>query len=719
MERKAKNTLFLQQDISDCGVACLLSAIRYFDGNNNLENLRTISGTDGKGTTLLGLCQASEKVGIDAEGFEAELKHLIDLKELSILHLNLGNDLEHFVLNYGFDLIKGKFLIGDPGKGIVYWNETELLSFWKSKILLTLKPNNNFIKVRLENVAKRKWFMSLLKDDYNILLSATFLGIIIAGLGLSTAFFTQRLVDEIIPKQQTNKMITGFAVLFVLLLAKSSIGFMRQLFLLQQAKDFNERINSSFIEKLLNLPKFFFDSRKTGDLIARLNDAMRIQRSVAYLSGTFVIDFLIVTISSGYLFNFHYSIALTALTAIPLMGFIAWKYNDLIISQNTAVMASFSANESNYIDTIQGISVIKSTNKESIFGDRIGTFFRQFQSNSIALGKTGNKFNLIIEVLATLIVVSIMVETAYFTLEKQLKIGEMMAVLSIGIGLIPSCTRLMLTNLQIQEAKVAYNRMYEFTAVLPEEPNASPAETAEWNSIFNELEIKHLSFRFAGRRQLLQDINLKVSKGRITALLGESGSGKSTLLQVLQRFYSQESGDVIVNKKISLSTIPAKQWRNIVAVVPQDVKLFNCSIMENICLSNAEADWQVVIELCQLHGLANYFNQFPQGLLTRIGEDGLNLSGGQKQIVALLRALFTNPQVLLLDEATASLDPKTESFILDILLILKDSMGIILVTHKESTANVADEIYKIENGRTERVLISKKNWPQGDFSESV
>ncbi|KQN38043.1 hypothetical protein ASE92_00940 [Pedobacter sp. Leaf41] len=208
------------------------------------------------------------------------------------------------------------------------------------------------------------------------------------------------------------------------------------------------------------------------------------------------------------------------------MGFIAWKYNDRIINQNTAIMAAYSANESNYIDTIQGVAVIKSSNKENIFGSKIGTLFNQFQSSSIHLGKTGNQFNLIVEVLATLIILTIMAETAYFTLENILKIGEMMAILSIGIGIIPSCTRLMLTNLQIQEAKVAYNRMYEFTAIEPEDNNVLLVEETEWDQGFKKLEIKNLTFRFAGRRQLLKDINLIINSGEITALIGESGCGK-------------------------------------------------------------------------------------------------------------------------------------------------------------------------------------------------
>lgn len=705
MEKKARKSLVLQQDVSDCGVACLLSAIRFFEGNNNLDNLRKLSGTDRAGTTLLGLIQGSEKVGIDAEGFEAEIEHLIDLKELSILHLTFENEFEHFVVNYGYDIKKENFLIGDPAKGVSYWTQSELEKLWKTKVLLTITPNSRFVKTKVENVKKRKWFLSLLKEDYNILMVASFLGILITGLGLATAIFTQKLVDEIIPKQQMLRMMSGFGILFILLLIKSGIAFMRQLFILEQAKDFNQRINGSFTERLLKLPKLFFDSRKTGDLISRLNDTLRIQRSITYLSSTFIIDFLVIIISSAYLFNYHFSIALTTLTALPMMGFIAWKYNDQIISQNIAVMASYSGNESNYIDTIKGIDVIKSAGKEDVFSARIRAFFGQYQGSSTILGKTGNRFNLVVDIAATLITIVIMAEAAYFTLQKDLKIGEMMAVLSIAIGLIPSCTRLMLTNLQIQEAKVAYDRMYEFASLESEETDIL-SENNEWNDDFHELEIKQLSFRFPGRSQLLKNANLTIKKGQITSLLGESGCGKSTILQIIQKFYSQESGSILINEVHDLSGISSGKWRKVISVVPQEINLFNCSLFENISLSNDEENYKSVVELCKRYGLAHYFNQFPQGLLTKVGEDGINLSGGQKQIVALLRALFTEPQLLLLDEPTAALDPKTENFILDLLLQLKETMGILLITHKESTSRISDDLFIVENGKIDRVEIT-------------
>lgn len=699
MIKKAKKTLVLQRDASDCGVVCLLSVIRFLGGNNNVENLRILSGTNSSGTTLLGLHQCAAEVGLVSQGFEGNVDALKKLNDISILHVSLDNGLDHYVVFYGYDPNKEIFIIGDPAKGLENWTEEVLLSFWKSRVILTIKPATNFIDRKEERTNKRNWFKTMISEDFNLLLTACFIGVIVAGLGLSTAIFTQKLVDEVIPKQQTGRLFSGLGILFILLGAKAVINFLRQHFLLIQARDFNERLTGNFIEKLLRLPKLFFDSRKTGDLMARLNDTMRIQKSVAYLSGTFVIDLLIIVVSSAYLFSYNYIIALTTLLALPLMGFLAWKYNDVIVQNNQELMAGYANNESNYIDTIQGIGEIKAYNKESWFVGRVSNVFNVFQLKAFNLGKTGNRFNLAVELTSTVIMVAIIGLVGYFALNKELKVGEMMAVLSIAIGLIPSCIRLMLTNLQIQEARVAFDRMYEFAAMKPE-AHKSLLENDDEDIAFEQLQVQELSFRFAGRSRLLKDINLTLNKGEITVMLGESGCGKSTLLQVLQRFYTPESGRILVNGHTDLSQIPLQKWRKLVAVVPQDVKLFNASILENICLSNLEEDYKAAVAMCTDCGLAGYFNQFPLGLLTRIGEDGLKLSGGQKQVVALLRALFIKPQLLLLDEATAALDSNTERFILELLQKLKSDMGILLITHRHSSMTIADARYMIQEGKT-------------------
>ena len=267
-------TFTLQQDQQDCGVACLLSIVKYYNGASSLEKLRTISGTNITGTTILGLYQAANKIGFNAEGCEADMAALLAHLEPLILHVVVKNNLQHYVICYGTTLKNESlhFIIGDPAVGIIYITQKELEAIWISKNCLILSKNKDFVNATEIKNEKRKWIIKLLKGDSSILSIAAVLGIGTAALGMGMAIFSQRLIDEILPKKDYFKLNSGIALLLTLLIIKEGLNFVRQHFLLRQSKDFNIRIIDFFYEQLLHLPKPFFDTRKIGDLVARLND---------------------------------------------------------------------------------------------------------------------------------------------------------------------------------------------------------------------------------------------------------------------------------------------------------------------------------------------------------------------------------------------------------------------------------------------------------------
>src|SRR5690625_2452123 len=281
-----------QQDQSDCGVACLASVIRYFGGEVRLEKLREESGTTLSGTTLLGLFQSAPTFGLTAEAFEADIPNLKKQTDPCILHIVKEDHLQHYVVCYGFD--ENLFLISDPADGVKKWSESELESVWKSKALLLLKKGEHFIKKEDTTKEKWKWIKHLAEEDMPILTVAATVGLFIAVLGLSTAIFTQKLIDEFLPDEDTLKLFTGLALLTILLLARSGLSLIRQLFLIRPSRDFNNRMIHSFYGSLLRLPIPFFMNRKTGDLIARMNDTRRLQSTITYLIGDVIIDLLLV-----------------------------------------------------------------------------------------------------------------------------------------------------------------------------------------------------------------------------------------------------------------------------------------------------------------------------------------------------------------------------------------------------------------------------------------
>ena len=215
MKKIPHKTFELQHDQSDCGVACLLSLIKYYKGDHSLEKLRELSGTTRQGTSLLGLYQAANQLGFDAKGNEADIQAVIDHKEPLILHVVIEERLQHYIICYGFE--NGKFIIGDPAKGIVAYTKEELNNIWKSKTCLTLTPNNNFVKSTETKKTKKEWFLNLLKEDSQLLGISVVIGIGVALLGMAMAIFSQKLIDDILPSHNTQKLLTGIALFAFLL----------------------------------------------------------------------------------------------------------------------------------------------------------------------------------------------------------------------------------------------------------------------------------------------------------------------------------------------------------------------------------------------------------------------------------------------------------------------------------------------------------------------
>ncbi len=470
-----KPTTFVQQQgESDCGVACLLSVIRFHGGDASLERLRELSGTSIQGTSLLGLQQAANAMRLNAEAFEVEDLEVFKNEATfpCILHVVIDEKLEHYViltaLPSGAGATDASGAIFDPANGFETWSEEKLLSVWKSKAVLMLNPSENFERVPQGNKKKIEWFKNIIREDTPMLVIAAVLGIVLAALGMATAIFSQKLLDEILPKHQTQRLWLGIGLLAILLLARAGIGYLRGFFLLRQSRDFNSRMMDDFYDKLLHLPKTFFDTRKTGEIITRLNDTRRIQAVISYLTGNVVIDVLVLLVSAVFIFTYSVSIGCVALLSVPLFGFLIWQYNDRIIKHQKAVMSQYASTESHFVDAITGISTIKANNKESLFSAVGKSYYQVFQQKSYELGTLGNRYGLWNEVLNASLLILILSLSAYIVLQKDIKIGEMMAIISIASGMIGSVGRLATTNIQLQEAKVAFERMYEFASIEPE-----------------------------------------------------------------------------------------------------------------------------------------------------------------------------------------------------------------------------------------------------------
>ncbi|QCO45890.1 MULTISPECIES: peptidase domain-containing ABC transporter [Elizabethkingia] len=679
----------LQKDQTDCGISCLLSLVRYYGGNNTIENLREKSGTSKQGTTLLGLYQAANSIGFDAEGCEADINTLIQHGEPVILHVIMDEKYEHYVVCYYYE--NNQFCIGDPSRGIVNWTQEELEQNWKTKTCLTLKPNNDFIKTEYTNKAKKEWLISLLKKDQEAIYTILVLGIIMTLLGMSMSIFSQKLIDDILPQKKIKVLMLSIAFLGFLLFVRVFIQALRDFYIIKQNKAFNERINYSFFSALLHLPKAFFDTRKIGDFVARLNDTQRIQNVIKQLITTTTVDLLSVAISVVFLFFYSWKLAVICLVLSPIIFYVIFSFNKKIIEAQQSVMQAYSQNEANYIDSIRGIEVIKNFSRQALFLKRNQKVFGFFQSNMYELGRLNLRISFTSGLTLVVFLLLILAFSSYHVLNNEIKIGELMAIIGISSSLLASITNLALVTIPIQEAKVAFDRMFEYSSIKSEILDGIVLDD------INSIVVQGIDFRYNGRSKLLEDVSFSLEKGKITTLLGESGKGKTTLAEILQKNYKIEAGNIIINGKYNLQDISFSSWRNLIGVVPQNIQLFNGSVVENIVLDERINEERLTF-LVDNFDFGKFISSLPQGWGTLVGEEGINLSGGQKQLLGWMRALYHNPEFLILDEPTSSLDRETRSFIYKLISDLKSTKVIFIISHYlEDLQNISDNIIILEN----------------------
>jgi len=704
-----------QTEITDCGVVCLFNIIKYYKGYVNLEKLRELSGTNKKGTTLLGLFQAAQKSGFTAEGIEADIDYLKTIEKPSILHVIIDNQLQHYIICYGYK--NGKFIIGDPSRGIMEYTPQKIKEIWISKSLLSLEPNEKFSRVIVEGNERQKWFWALVAEDIQILIIISILSVVVSFLGLILSIFSQQLIDNILPHADRQKLFWGLILISLLLFIRGGINYFRGHLLILQNRDFNNRIIEKFYKSLLYLPKTFFTNRRTGELVARMEDTSRIQNMLAFVFGDLIKDALLVIISLGVVFYYSNTVGFLMLITLPIFFLIAYIFHSKIAKCQFEVMAANALKSSNYINTLQGVDTIKVHNKELEFSVLNKLIYGVFQDKLFNLGKLGITLQFITDVISVIIIIGILSICSIMVLSKHLLIGELTALISITSSMLPSIGNLAFANIRIKGAEVAFDRMYQFTSIEPEynyDSNNQEENKGETrkdvisfkngmhknlidNVNFEKLKVQNISFHFPGRRNLFKDISLTIEKGKITALIGENGSGKTTFFNILEKFYQPEDGTIFFNA-IPFEEISIPVWRNLIGVMPQEISIYNGILFTNICLTSNQEEFEKVNEFCLQYGFDQYFKTFPQSYSTILGEEGVTLSGGQKQLIALARALYKKPQLLLLDEPTSAMDKNMERFVLDLLKSLLDQMGIFIIAHRSSIVKFADIVYILEEG---------------------
>jgi len=704
---KILNTKFpviKQYDQIDCGPAALLSVLKFYGGNASLVFMRELCETTAQGSTMLDLVKAAEKVGFKAYGAKGEYEDLLKEKMPCIAHVVLESRLNHFAIIYKINS-KG-VLIGDPGKGIYKLKKEKFLKIWQKKSVILLQPNSKLHTS--DHTSWIKWITSYLKKNESWVYQTVFLGIVYTVLGLLTAIFVQRLIDDFIPKRDLSKIIYTGLFLLLLLQIRSLAGYFRQRFLIILNKRVNININSDFLNHIFQIPKKFFDSRKTGDITARINDSMRIQQAILLVTNTTIIDGLVIIGSFILMFFIAPILAWISIILVPVYCFILFFKTKTIKDEQNEVMKGHAKVESSYIDSLRGIDDILSFNVSKPFTILNKSLFEHFQFKIEKLGFTQANLSLSAELSGTIITIFLLSLGAILVAKGNLLLGQMMAAYSLLTNILPAIGRFVGANISLQGANIAAQRLRDILLV-DKEKNEGKLSF----QMSKKISVVNGSFSWTKSKHLFEALSLSIEKGRIISLWGKSGAGKSTLVQILERKYQLNNGQLFVDN-VPAEKIDLTDYRKNISVIPQTIKIFNGTIAENITIGREVKNFEEIGQRIQQLEMETFISRFEYGLFTLLGEDGRKLSGGEKQMLALIRALFDLPEVLIIDEGFSAIDIEIENLIFNSLKEYSKDHAVLIVTHDLRTISKTDYLYILENGTISEngkpnVLLTKEN----------
>ncbi|MBS2209818.1 peptidase domain-containing ABC transporter [Carboxylicivirga mesophila] len=682
-----------QRDITDCGAACLASIASHYKLKLPVSRIRQLAGTDKKGTNVLGLIKAAEKLGFTAKGVKGGIDALPKIPLPAIAHVIVKEVLQHYVVIYKVSATHVEYM--DPGDGQMH--KVMLAEFEKqwTGVLVLFAPNDDFVS-RNEKVSNFRRFVFLLQPHKSMLLQALVGAILYTILGLSTSIYIQKITDYVLVDGNTKLLNLLSVGMLVILLFQIFIGAAKTILMLRTGQLIDARLILGYYKHLLRLPQRFFDTMRVGEIISRINDAVKIRAFINDTAVSLLVNVFIVLFSFGLMFIYSWKLALIMAVVIPLYALTYFITNRLNKKQERKVMEHAAELESQLVESLNSVRTIKQFGLEDFTNVktevRFITLLKTVYKSGLNSIFSGNSS----EFLSRVFTIILLWVGSYFVIDQSITPGELLSFYAI-IGYFTSpAAGLIGMNKTVQNALIAADRLFE---IMDLERESEENKIDLRKELLGDINFENVSFSYGTRVDVFEDFSLTIPKGRLTAIIGESGSGKTTLAALIQKLYPLNKGSISIGQH-NINYFSNDSLRQLVASVPQKLDLFAGNVVENIAVGEFNPDMERVLEVCNQLGILKFIEGLPNGFNTYLGENGASLSGGQKQRLAIARALYRHPEVLILDEATSSLDSESESHVQAAIDVLKQQgKTIVVIAHRLSTVMNADKIVVLEGGR--------------------
>ncbi|MFN6527995.1 peptidase domain-containing ABC transporter [Nostoc sp. ChiSLP03a] len=684
----------LQHSEEDCGAACLATIAQHYGRTFGINKMRELVGTGKQGTTLLSLRRGAENLGFNTRPVRAtpELIERLDRISLpAIIHWK-GY---HWVVLYAQK--DQKYVIVDPAVGIRKLNHQELLEGWTNGVMLLLTPDETrFYQQESDKIDGFGRFLKRVLPYSKILAEAIAINIVVGLLSLAYPLMMQLLTDDVLVRGDIQLLTTVAIAVITLNIFQAAIGIVQSHLVGQYAQRLELGLILDYGYKLLRLPLSYFEARRSGEVVSRIDDIERVHNLVSQIVLGLPSQFFIAVISLGIMIFYSWQLSLASLFVFIIVVGINWLFLPALRQKTRASIILNTEIQGFLVETFRGMQILKTTQGTPQAWEEYQANYGRLANFKWSTMKLGFYSTTVTTLFNSLTNIGLLWLGSYFVINRTLSIGQLLAFNGMSgnfLGFLSSVVGL------VNEFITAQVVIQRLTEVLDATTEDEKECKKPWAEITADTDIicNNLNFHYQGRVNLLKDFSLIIPGGKVTALIGHSGCGKSTLVKLLAGLYDLQSGNIRYGN-YNQQDISLDCRRQQIILIPQEPHFWSRSIIENFHFAYPSVNFEQIVRACQIAGADEFISNLPDKYQTVLGEFGANISGGQKQRLAIARAIVSNPPVLILDESTGALDPALETKVLDNLLADRQGQTTIMISHRPRVIERADFIVLLETG---------------------
>ena len=543
----------------------------------------------------------------------------------------------------------------------------------------------------------KRLYQNYTKKFINKILISVFFSLIVAGSTSAIAWLLDPAIKKIfIEKDQTLILVIPFAII-VAFAAKGFSLYFAKLIMINVAQEVTKNVQVDLVKSLIKVDTQTIDNKHTGEFLANLSfDVGLITNLISTALLNLFKDTLTLIGLLTVMFFQNWKLALISIVMIPLASFAARSLGKRVGKVSTKAQEQAASLTTYLIEIFKNHKLMKIFQKEEYENIRAEGFLDKMKSVSAKMMSVFIRVSPIMETLTGIMIAALIFYAGKLIISDQLEINNFFSFLAAMMLAYQPVRSLATLNMSIQQGLSAANRLLpviDLKSKIIENDNDKILDIKKGN-----IEFKNINFKYErGENSVLNSVNLFIEGGKMTSLVGHSGAGKSTILNLIPRLYQKTSGDILIDGQ-SIYSSTVRSLRKNISLVSQDTTLFDDTIRNNIAYANLDASEKDIQEAAKLSFAEDFIKKLPKKYDTVIGENGIRLSGGEKQRLSIARAMLKKSQIILLDEATSSLDAETESKIQEAINLLTKNRTTLVIAHRLSTILNSDKIYVIDGG---------------------